>query len=313
MPTNQETIGASLALLKNTSVSFAKSPELPQVGFIGYNMHKMATLAIGLNALKGGEKRILAFGLPGSGVQRFPHAAISDMQRKLNIRVSLVYISCPELILSKKIAEVLDSTSQKMSEAIEKNVAERGLVFVLIDNPEALSCEYENFYENKKLLVSWLTSVVGRKYDRTVLFCTSDDPSKVEENIIGSFDYPIYLRYLDIDSLVTVIKKYLEKREDAQEIASKLYSEMENERKMKLVSAEVIKALQMTISVAPNIETCSTEQAVTAIRDHIWPCYPEEYVKEYEERNSSFVSCSEDTVKRWASVLNDVYLNLEQG
>ncbi len=309
MDSCQATIGEPLAMLKHASaVGFASSPRLPQVGIAGYNMHKKAALAIALNVLKGGEKRVMAFGLPGSGVQRFPHAVISDLQRKLGIQVFLIHISCDKLILNRKISKVMEETSRKISQVIEKNADEKGLAFILIDNPEALSYTYENFYEAKRMIIPWLSSILERKFDRTVVFCTSDDPSIVESSIISSFEYPIYLRYLDIDSLVSVVRAYLNGREDARQIAAKLYEEMEIERKMKLVSAEVIKALQISVAVSPEVKTSQTEVAANIIRGHVWPCYPEEYVKDYEKENGTYISRSEDTVRRWAEVLSNVFV-----
>lgn len=284
-----------------TSVVVVPFDRLPPVGMIGYEKQKKAALAMALSVWKGGEKRIVVFGLPGSGTRLFPRAVQRELENS-GVRASLIQLRCDDFLLDDD-AEAMASKVNEIEHMIEKNASERILSLLVIGNPEALGPEYENFQNRKQLATRELGNLLRKRYERTIVFCASDDPSKVDPSILESFEYPIYLRYLDLDSLAAILGKGLG-RADSSKMAEKLYGELTDKRRFNLVSAEIVKAITNALKENPEIQNLPLEKATQLIRDHVFPCYPEVTVNSYEKENRSLIVKSEIVVEQWSKVPN---------
>jgi hypothetical protein len=266
---------------------------------LGYDLQKKVALSIALDASAGGERRVLVFGLPGSGVGTFPNAVLGELKRKYGVTFSLFRLKCEDLVLyeRKKAIDVLDRVWGWLdSEKKEHPTA------LFIERPEALSQRFENFYGSKGTATFWLSGFLERRFEKTLLFLTSDDPSMVELSLIRSFEIPIYMKFLDRESLIDTFKDCLG-REDSSKIAGQLYKEVTGAG-FKLVSAEVVKACKEVIE-SERFNKLRTDQAVNFIKDYIFPSYSKEYIEMYEERNKTLISLWHDhVIDYWTKRLN---------
>jgi hypothetical protein len=268
-----------------TFVRFVSPEQLAMTNVIGYDMQKRAAVAVGLHALPYGEKRLLVFGLPGSGVRRFVENVLWELNEKYATHVFLIDLSCENLILASDIEKTIRSISRRIEEELERNIRKGNSIVFLVERPESFSSKFQNFQSNKRAAILWLSFFLRKVYDKTLIICTSDDPSSIDALVLRTFNIPIYLRHLNLESLTQILATTL-KRRDYSEIAKYLYDDVEKNH-FKLVSAEVVKAIERASDL---IESIPIDQAAKCIRRHIYPCYPSTYVDDYEERNESLIS-----------------------
>lgn len=273
--------------------------EIPETELYGYDLEVNAGLGIALSVIEGGERRVLVFGLPGSGVGAFPRAIAWKLNSAYQMPFSLLHVACEEIILEFKAREVITSLIQW-----QKKIESRGNMIIHLQRPEALTPKFENFHGTKAFANLWLSSFLGRRYNKILLFCTTDNPKDVDFSLLRSFKTPIYLKPADLASLSVIIKSIL-KRGDYDRIAGRLYRYMENAN-FKLVSAEVVNACRDIAASVENIKDLPVDKVVSLLKDRVFPCYPSRHVKEYEEINARLISFSTDfVVGYWSKKLED--------
>lgn len=260
--------------------------QLPETVFHGYKSNIESALSIGLSVAETGEERAIVFGLPGTGVGTFPYAVLWMLKERHNTPFSLIYLSCENMILESDIEESIEKLNMLIEEELMENEKEKTRTAFFIERPEVLSSEFKDFYGNKAVVSLWLSRFLRKRYTRTLMFCTSDDPSRIKQHLRNAFYLPIYLRYLDSQAITILLREVLS-RKDYGKIAERLYNSTDKEG-FKLVAAEVIKACKLVEEIE-GFNEMSVTQATRLLRDHIFPCYPLEYLKNYESKNIDLI------------------------
>jgi SpoVK/Ycf46/Vps4 family AAA+-type ATPase len=178
----------------------------------------------------------------------------------------------------------------KLNEAILWSSSnENHLTVLLIEKLDSLTSKINNFQRNKTILGLWLYSVLKQNYERTLIVCTSNNPSDIDDKLLRLFRVPLYLEHLNLESIKKIFLTKL-KRKDSEQVAENLYRVVDKDG-FKLVSAEVIKAIDRAITSA-GFETASTNDAAMIIRQYIRPCYHSEVIKAYEASNKDLIEYS---------------------
>lgn len=267
--------------------------EIPKTELYGYDLEVEAGLGLGLSVVKGGEKRALVFGLPGSGVGTFPRAIAWNLNASCDIPFSLLRVRCEDIILEHEVRQAVGNLL-----GFEEKIEANRPVVIHIQRPEALSKSFENFHKTKAFTKLWLSTFLGRRHDKALIICTTDNPKYIDFSLLKSFKIPIYLSSLDSESVRRILCTFFD-REDCDKIARQLHQEMRRDG-FELVSAEVVNACRETAKSIENFNELPVDEAVAFLRKNIFPCYPSDHVSEYQELNSGLISFSKEvTLDYW--------------
>lgn len=307
MITNSSSSGGSSTVLDKelTFIQFISSEELKESKTIGYDLEKKAAKAIGLSATHHMDKTLLVFGLPGTGVKGFVETLFWELKEKHHVPIYVIHLSCESMILVNETEKTIRDLDMQIGQKLRTNIEKGNFVVFFVERPEALSSKLQNFQRSKSMVTAWLSYLLKRIGDRVLTVITSDDPSSISPPLIRSVIAPIYLRHLDLGSLSNILCEMLS-RTNCHKVAEYLYHDVEKNC-FKLVSAEVVKAVERAKTMAEDLESLPVEKLSPLIRQHIYPCYPFKYVDDYEKRNENFVSYSRDfVIDYWSKKLDEL-------
>ena len=282
---------------KPPSIRIVPPGKLRKTESIGYATQKEAAVAAGLEASRYGDKRILVFGFPGCGAKGFVEAVLRRLENRLrafSMLLTSAFLSCEELIVEPEFEKTLKNVQKSMDDLMKQSVKDGHFVVLIIKRPDALSSKIRNFQQRKERVTHWLSSFLGKHYGKILMVCMSDDPSCVHTSLISNFKMPLYLKHLDLESTKTIFEAKLS-RKDRFEIAERLYYSVEKDG-FKVVSAEVVKAIDRATTLVKDFDDLSIEEAAEYIKRRIYPCYPSTDVADYENRNKELISYSEGFV-----------------
>lgn len=281
-------------------IRYTPPNEIPKTELFGYDSQKKAAISLALDVSRGGEKRVFVFGLPGSGAGNFPYAVLWEL-KNYNVHFSLIHLICENIILVNNRKKVIKTLEEELEKRLLTDAKKREPIALFIERPEALSQKFQNFHGNKAMVTSWLSSFLSRKFDKTLLLSTSDDPSNVDLSLIKLFDIPIYLRILSLEAIQSIFKAYL-KRPDYLKIAEEFHKKMKR-FEFRFVSAEIVKASQ-EVTHEKGYDDLTARQVAERIKSHIFPCYHSKFVESYEKRNEVLMDPSHIRVLNdWAQKL----------
>jgi len=298
--------GVAMTFAKETPVLRFLSPGKLRPTSIGYDLEKKAAIGIGLDSfLYGSCNRILVFGLAGSGMSGFVEYVLQELTTKYSVPIDPIELNCENIILENEMSKTIRDVQKRTDEAFQRNAKDGTLSILIIEKPEALSSEIENFLASKTVAKPWLSLFLRRSYSRTLIFFTSDDPSKMDLSLSQFAKIPIYLSPLDLKSLQEIFKGKL-KRQDSGSIAEYLHKAVEDDG-FRLVSAEVVKATEKAMQEVKDFNDLSIGVAAASVRERIFPCYPIEEVEAYERRNADWISHARNFVLAyWPSKLEEL-------
>lgn len=265
---------------------------------VGYEIQQNAMTSIALEAARYGEKRVIVFGKPGTGAIGFVKTALLRLKRQSNVESRVLKLVCQRVWVEPEIEKILGAIEEKLNEASSWTNDENHLMVLLIEKLDSLTSKINNYQKNKAIFGFWLYSILKQSYNRTLIVCTSDDPSAIDDRLLRLFKLPLYLEHLNLQSIKRIFKTKMP-RKDSEQVAETLYRAVDKDG-FKLVSAEVVKAIDRATTLA-DFGTVSTNEAARIIRGFIRPCYPSEVIKAYEECNKDLINYSKSFILRyWA-------------
>jgi len=224
--------------------------------FVNYEKQIKALSGMALTAARGGFKRSLLFGFPGTGKSNAPFALVKHLKENLSLCFSLTMIRCDELATKLYSEQYVNEKIISLNKSVER--AKRNApALICFDEMESIWSQVE-ISPAKAILLSWARDFLDAYTKKVMILGITNYPAIVEPSLLRRFPSPIYFDLPTPKMIEKIVQKQLkiERYVDVAYLLVRGYSEVG----LSPVGKEIVLACKELQIDEPKLSTFSEKE-----------------------------------------------------